>query len=181
MSDLSLSEIRAFDAGSKFDPKNAGEKVPTFEEALKLCKGKVHIYVDHKQAPTDQVFGMIKQFGMEKEVVVYNSPEDLKEWKKIAPHIPVMPSLPRQYRKPGGVAEFEKALPAEVVDGNLVEWTKELVEECHALGVKVYVDNLGPNDNRAGFQKAMDMGVDGIQTDFPDQLLAFLKTHSPSN
>src|SRR5438094_732582 len=49
--DLTLAEIRALDAGSKFDPKYAGQKVPTFEEVLKLCKGKVHVYVDHKEAP----------------------------------------------------------------------------------------------------------------------------------
>ena len=175
--DLTLAEIRALDAGSKFGPKYAGEKVPTFEEVLKLCRHKMHIYVDHKEAPTEQVFDMIRKYDMEKEVIVYNGPQDLLEWKKIAPHIPVMPSLPDQYRREGGVAEFEQYLAAEVVDGNLVEWTKELVDQCHALGVKVYVDNLGPNDNPAGFQKAIEMGVDGIQTDYPDQLVAYLKAH----
>jgi len=173
--DLTLAEIRALDAGSKFDPKYAGEKVPTFEEVLKLCKGKVCIYVDHKQAPTEQVLALIRKFGMEKRVVVYNGPRDLLEWKKIAPSIPVMPSLPDEYRRPGGIAEFEKLLPAEVLDGNLVEWTKELVDQCHALGVKVYVDNLGPNDNPDGFRKAIDMGVDGIQTDHPDMLVESLR------
>lgn len=175
--ELTLAEIRALDAGSKFDAKFAEEKVPTFEEVLKLCKGKVYIYVDHKEAPTGQVLSLIKQYGMEKKVIVYNGPEALQEWKRIAPHIPVMPSLPREARKPGGVAEFEKNLAAEVVDGNLVEWTKELVDQCHALGVKVYVDNLGPNDNPEGFRKAIEMGVDGIQTDHPDQLIAYLKAN----
>ncbi len=177
--DLTLAELRALDAGSKFDPRYAAERVPTFDEALRLCRGKVHIYVDHKEAPTDQVFGAIKRFGMAKQVVVYNGPEGLKKWKQLAPHIPVMPSLPGEYRRMGGVAEFEKALAAEVLDGNLVEWTKELVDECHTVGVKVYVDNLGPNDNPAGFGKAIEMGVDGIQTDYPDQLVAYLKQHPP--
>lgn len=177
--ELDLSTIRTLDAGSKFDPKYAGEKVPTFDEVLQACHGKVHIYVDHKRAPTQQVFDAIKQHGMEKEVVVYNGVQGLLEWKKIASHIPVMPSLPNRFRVQGGVAEFEKLLPAEVVDGNLVEWTKELVDQCHALGVKVYVDNLGPNDNLPGFKKAIEMGVDGIQTDYPDQLIAYLKEHYP--
>src|SRR5689334_1093242 len=48
--DLDLATIRALDAGSKFDAKYAGEKVPTFDEVLTLCRGKVHIYVDHKEA-----------------------------------------------------------------------------------------------------------------------------------
>jgi glycerophosphoryl diester phosphodiesterase len=175
--DLDLAAIESLDAGSKFDAKYAGEKAPTFDQVLELCHNRVHIYVDHKQAPTEQVYAAIKKYGMEKQVIVYNGPGGLKEWKAIAPHIPVMPSLPDQYRRPDGVAEFEKLLAAEVLDGNLVEWTKELVDQAHALGVKVYVDNLGPNDNPAGFRKAIEMGVDGIQTDYPDQLIAYLKAN----
>ncbi len=172
---LDLATLRGLDAGSKFDPKYAQEKIPMFDEVLALCKGKVHIYVDHKEAPTEQVFAAIKKYHMANEVVVYNDPEDLKAWKRIAPKIPVMPSLPDSFRKSGGIAEFEKGLPAEVLDGNVLEWTAELVEQAHALGVKVYVDNLGAWDNPDGFRKAMAMGVDGIQTDHPDQLLAVLK------
>ncbi|MEP6757247.1 MAG: glycerophosphodiester phosphodiesterase family protein, partial [Chthonomonadales bacterium] len=140
---------------------------------------KVYIYVDHKEAPTDQVLAAIRKHGMEKQVVIYNGTDGLQEWKKLAPHIPVMPSLPKLYRREGGMAEYEKILPAEVLDGNLIEWTKELVDQAHSLGVKVYTDNLGPNDNPAGFKKAIEMGVDGIQTDYPDQLIAHLKVNSP--
>lgn len=176
--DLDLAALRGLDAGSKFNAKYAAEKIPTFDEALALCKGKVHIYVDHKEAPTAQLFAAIKNYHMEKEVVIYNDPEELKEWKRIAPKIPVMPSLPDTFRKPGGIAEFEKETPAEVLDGNVLEWTQALVDEAHARGVKVYVDNLGPWDNPDGFRKAIAMGVDGIQTDHPDQLLAVLKEKS---
>ena len=172
--DLAFDYIRSLDAGSKFAAKYAGEKVPTFDEALALCRNRVHIYVDHKEAPTDQVLAAIKKHGMEKQVIVYNGPVGLAEWKRLDPHIPVMPTLPNEYRRTNGIAEFEAHLAAEVLDGNLVEWTKELVLQAHAAGVKVYVDNLGPNDNPAGFRKAIEMGVDGIQTDYPDQLIAYL-------
>jgi len=172
--ELDFAAIRALDAGSKFNAKYAGEPVPTFDEVLSLCRNRVHIYVDHKEAPTQQVFDAIVKHGMAKQVIVYNGPDALQEWKRVAPHIPVMPSVPDSFRRPGGIADFEKQLPAEVLDGNIVEWTKELVYDAHALGVKVYVDNLGVYDNPNGFRKAIDMGVDGIQTDYPDQLIAFL-------
>lgn len=173
--DLDFATIRSLDAGSKFSAQYAGEKVPTFDEVLAACRGKCNIYVDHKEAPTAQVLEAIKKHGMEKHVVIYNGTEGLLEWKRLAPQLPVMPSVPDEFRRPGGIADYEKILPAEVLDGNLVEWTKELVDQAHAAGVKVYVDNLGPNDNLPGFRKAIEMGVDGIQTDFPDQLIAFLK------
>ena len=173
--DLTFEEIRALDAGSKFKHEYAGEKVPTFEEVLTLCQNKVYIYVDHKEALTAQVLATIKKHKMDNQVVIYNGTDGLKEWKKLASHIPVMPSLPKFFRKEGGILEYEKDLKAEVLDGNLVEWTKELIDQAHALGVKVYTDNLGPNDNPAGFKKAIEMGVDGIQTDYPDRLIQYLK------
>lgn len=172
---LDFATIRSLDAGSKFDVKYAGEKVPTLDEVLRLCRGKINVYLDHKEAPTEQVFAAVKKHKMEKQVVVYNGVEGLKEWKKLAPQLPVMPSVPNEFRREGGMADFTKILPAEVLDGNLVEWTEDLVRQAHAVGAKVYVDNLGPNDNPEGFRKAIAMGVDGIQTDHPDQLIAFLK------
>ena len=179
--DLTFDEIRKLDAGTKFNAKYAGEKVPTFDEVLSACRGKIGIYVDHKEAPTQQMFDAIKAHKMEKNVVVYNGTEGLLEWKRVAPRIPVMPSLPDEYRKPGGVAEYLKILPAEVLDGNIVEWTKELVDDAHAAGAQVYVDNLGPKDNPAGFREAIAMGVDGIQTDYPDQLLQTLTDMKTEN
>lgn len=173
--DLDCATIRSLDAGSKFDPKFAGERVPTLEEALALCRGKINFYLDHKEAPTAQVLAALRKYDMEKQVVIYNGVEALQEWKRLAPHLPVMPSLPDSYRRAGGIAAFEQTLAAEVLDGNLVEWTPDLVAQAHAAGVKVYVDNLGPNDNPDGFRRAIAMGVDGIQTDHPDQLLSVLK------
>lgn len=172
--DLDFAAIRSLDAGSKFGAQYAGEKVPTLEEALELSRDKIHIYLDHKDAPTPQVLAALKRYHMEKQVIVYNGVDGLKEWKRLAPELPVMPSLPDSYRREGGIAAFRQELPAEILDGNLVEWTPELVAQAHAAGAKVYVDNLGPNDNPEGFRKAVAMGVDGIQTDYPDQLIQTL-------
>ncbi|HLV81258.1 MAG TPA: glycerophosphodiester phosphodiesterase family protein [Chthonomonadaceae bacterium] len=173
--DLDFATIRALDAGIKFDPRYAGEKVPTLDEVLELCRGKINVYLDHKEAPTAQILEALRRHSMQRHVVIYNDVEDLQEWKRLAPDLPVMPSLPDSYRRAGGIAEFERTLPAEALDGNLEEWTPELIAQAHAAGVKVYVDNLGSNDNPDGFRKALAMDVDGIQTDYPNQLLATLK------
>jgi glycerophosphoryl diester phosphodiesterase len=172
---LTLEEIRRLDAGRKFNARFSGEKVPTFAETLEVCRGKVNIYVDVKDAAIPQILAEIRSHGMEMQVIIYDSVAELLEWKKITPHIPVMPSPPRDARKPGGIRAFLRVLPAEVLDGNLAEWTKEMVEEAHTAGAKVYVDNLGLNDHQEGFRRALEMGVDGIQTNYPDRLIAVLK------
>ncbi len=46
--DFTLAEIKQLDAGSWFDPKFAGERVPTFNEAVALVKGKAGLYPELK-------------------------------------------------------------------------------------------------------------------------------------
>lgn len=174
--DLTLAEIRALTVKNRFGPAFAGQRVPTLDEVLTLCREKINVYLDHKDADTAAVLAALKAHGMERHVVVYNNPERLKEWKRLAPEIPVMPSLPDELRRPGGPAEFEAECPAEVLDGHLIEWTRELVDEAHAAGARVYVDIMGPTDTPEGYARAIAMGVDGIQTDHPDALVKFLRT-----
>jgi glycerophosphoryl diester phosphodiesterase len=46
--DFTLAEIKQLDAGSWFNAKFAGEKVPTFDEAIALIKGKAGIFPELK-------------------------------------------------------------------------------------------------------------------------------------
>src|SRR5438067_4161319 len=45
---MTFDEVRALDAGIKSGPQFARTKVPTFDEALDLARGKIGIYVDVK-------------------------------------------------------------------------------------------------------------------------------------
>lgn len=46
--DFTLAEIKTLDAGSWFDPKFTGERVPTFDEAVALIRGKAGVYPELK-------------------------------------------------------------------------------------------------------------------------------------
>ena len=46
--DFTLAEIKQLDAGSWFDPKFADERVPTFDEAVALVKGRAGLYPELK-------------------------------------------------------------------------------------------------------------------------------------
>jgi glycerophosphoryl diester phosphodiesterase len=46
--DFTLAEIKTLDAGSWFDKKFAGERVPTFDEAIALIRGKAGIFPELK-------------------------------------------------------------------------------------------------------------------------------------
>lgn len=46
--DFTLAEIKTLDAGSWFDKKFAGERIPTFDEAIALIRGKAGIFPELK-------------------------------------------------------------------------------------------------------------------------------------
>jgi glycerophosphoryl diester phosphodiesterase len=48
VADFTLAEIRQLDAGSWFDPKFAGARVPTWQEAIDLIRGHAGIYPETK-------------------------------------------------------------------------------------------------------------------------------------
>lgn len=51
--DLTLSEVKALDAGLWFDAAFAGEKMPTLEESLDLAKDRIGVYIEIKNSDND--------------------------------------------------------------------------------------------------------------------------------
>jgi glycerophosphoryl diester phosphodiesterase len=171
VAEMDLRSIRALDAGSKFGAEYAGEKVPTFEEVLALCKGRVGIYLDQKAAPVRDCLALVRKHGMEKSVAVYAGVETLKEWKSLAPEIAALPHLPEDQFSPEGVRKFHRDFPSEYLEGKLSPWDAATVRAAHAVGCRVFLDS---DDEDASYQKALDIGVDGLQVDDPARLQRFL-------
>ena len=173
IADLTLAEIRKFEVKNRHGAKWAGLKVPTFDEMLDHAKGRMKIYVDHKQAPPADVLAAIQRHGMLHEVVVYGNVKTLREYKKLAPDIWIMPG------HPDSIAEIQslcRDLKPETLDGNVVEWTRSQVEAAHRSGAQVWVDNRSNLDNEAGIKQDVELGVDAIQTDDPAAVLKVLKS-----
>jgi glycerophosphoryl diester phosphodiesterase len=176
---LTLSQIKELDAGSWFSAKFAGEKAPTLEEAVGLCKGKVGLYIDLKDASVPALISALERYGIASRVVVYGAARQLQEIKRLRPQIAVMPG-PGNWLSVRGMARLlAGSLHAEVVDSHLSSWTPGRVREAHAAGARVWVDIMGETDSIRGMREAIHMGVDGIQTDHPDILLRLLGRSSP--
>ena len=62
VSDFTLQELKSLDAGSWFDQKFTGERIPTFQEAIDLVRGKAGLYPETKEPA---VYGR-RGFDMEK-------------------------------------------------------------------------------------------------------------------
>ena len=88
---MTFDEVRALDAGIKSGPEFAGTKIPTFDEALDLARGKIGVYVDVKQASAKDLVTHIEEHGMSDHVVIYAGLRLGKEIQKLNPKLKVMP------------------------------------------------------------------------------------------
>ena len=177
--DLTLGELQAFDVGSVVGPKWQGERIPSFAEILDVCKGKIGIYIDLKDAPVKPLVKLIQERGMERDVVWYASPAELAELRELAPRSLLMPDPGPEEKLPPLLERFKPKVVATV-------WRhhrKTLVDMCHAAGAAVIADEDWDHvaaDLKAGkaprcWLDALAWGTDGIQTDRPEELIAFLK------
>ncbi len=170
--DMTYAEIHKADI-RKGSAVPGGQKIPTFDEFLEHAKGRMKLYVDHKKAPPAEVLALIEKHGMLKDVVVYNgSPATLREYKRLAPSVWIMPGHPRSAE---AIDALAKSLKPETLDGSITEWTVPEVEAAHKAGCQVWVDNKFDLDNAAGIKHAVEMGVDAIQTDNPEIVLNLLR------
>src|SRR4029078_5760417 len=112
---LTFDEIRKLHVKANKKGDKTTFKVPTFDEALETCRGKIKVYVDHKTGAPADVFAAIKKDHMVKNVVIYSGVEQLREFKKIEPSVWIMPDHPGSADK---IRTLVADLKPETLDGN---------------------------------------------------------------
>ena len=168
-----FDEIRALDAGAKFSPAFAGTKVPTLDEAFDLAHGKINVYVDTKYADPQQLVDAIVRHDMQDHVVVYGNPFFLYEVHKIRPSLKVMPEA----ISPDICKFLVRGMQPQVLAFDAHDFKDEVIGCAKDANAKMYVDRLGDADNAQEWQKAIDLGASGIQTNLPAELATYLRTH----
>ena len=171
ISKMTFDEVRALDAGIKSGPEFAGTKVPTFDEALDLARGKIGVYVDVKSASAKDLVTHIEEHGMADHVVIYVGLSEGSEIQRLNPRLKVMPEA--------GTAENAKhlieRLHPQVMAFDAADFKPEIIRVVKEANAQIYVDRMGTTDAPAGWQSAIDAGADGIQTDRPAELVQYLR------
>jgi glycerophosphoryl diester phosphodiesterase len=198
VSDFTLAEIKSLDAGIWFNAKFKGAKVPTWQEAIDLVRGKAGLYPETK-AP--EIYG---KRGLDMEKLVIDllkknkldqpnadpktpiiiqsfSPESLRKLRfELKTKLPLVLLLSGgsndQWLSPEGmkrVKEFADGIgPAKA----LIDREPELVKWAHgaALTVTPYTFRSSSIGRFKDVREEMshylyDLGVDALFTDNPDQ------------
>jgi glycerophosphoryl diester phosphodiesterase len=195
VSDFTLREIKQLDAGSWFNPKFKGARVPTFQEAIDVVRGKAGLYPETK-AP--EVYGRLG-FDMERlllaalkknrlgtrsaerhtPVIIQSfSPESLKKLfstlsTKLRLVLLINEDMRPHWLTAAGLAEaktFSSGIgPAKAL------LDKNIVRQAHDVGLSVTPYTFR-SSNTGRFKTVSeemsyylyDLGVDALFTDNPD-------------
>ena len=161
---MTFAEIRALEV-------KGGGKVPTFDEALSLAEGRIGVYVDCKRVSPQDVVDALTRHRMLERAVIYGGWDFLKQIAALHPAARVMPEANNPDRLKQIFAEGHPS----IVAFDARDFTAENIAIVKAAKALIYVDRLGAADNPAAWEDAIRRGADGIQTDYPGQLAAFLK------
>ncbi len=153
--------------------------IPDFKEALNVCKDKINIYLDFKEADVAETYRQIKEAGMEKSVIVYvNKVDQYIAWRKLTLTMPLAASLPESIRTKEDLAVLYEQMHLEVID-NVRD--SSILNYANTHGTNVWLDVQSADENSTKWNDAMRKGIQGVQTDHPEALVNYLKKNNLRN
>jgi len=168
---MSLAEIRRLDAGVTFGARFAGTLVPTLQEVLTLVRGRCALNVELKSAGVErEVCRLLREHEALSSTLVSSF-----DWDALAQARRLEPALRLSVladRSPDAMFETAQRLGASSVNPRVNLVTEALVARAHRGGFKVLVWTV---DNAAKIDQMIELGVDGIMTNYPARLAARLR------
>jgi glycerophosphoryl diester phosphodiesterase len=176
---MTLAQVKALDAGIKFDPSFAGERVPTFREVAEWAADDMLLNVELKNMSfrgdglEQKVIAIVRAYGLEGRVILSSfNPFALVRAKRSAP------DLPTGLLYAGGLPIFlRRAWLRPLARPDALHPHYELVTDAY-LGWarrKGYRVNVWTVDQTLDLERLIEQKVDVIITNRPDVLATMLQ------
>lgn len=172
VSEMTFEEVKALDIGILIGPEWENTRVPSFEEILQLCKGKAGIYLDLKAAPVPDLIKIIKQYNMERDVLWYIPSDRVGEIAELRTDCPDCILMPDPGKAENVISVIER-FDAKVLATDMGELDSIFIDNAHSHNSIVIVDEDKGTEEE--WTRILEWHTDGIQTDDPEKLIAFLK------
>jgi glycerophosphoryl diester phosphodiesterase len=175
VSELTLAELRALDAGSWRGERYAGERVPTLEELLELALPRTQLNLELKcrdgaesahRLAMAVLAAVSRRDGLDSVIFSSFDAETLEAVRDVSPYaqIGILWSVP-----PFDLAwEVARDLGAIALHPAAESATSEVVAQAHDHGLAVYVWTVNELDHMVDLVRR---GVDGIFSDLPGRML----------
>ena len=169
---MTLAEIRKLDAGSWYDQRFNGEKVPTLEEVFKLIRERqrtpVTIALNMKVISPGiekNIVRLVETYGLFDQLCAFGQPSDSsRRFKQANPKLQTT-----VYLNNSEADQFTAALQDPLADCLWVHFmpNAEAMEQAHKLGKQVWFAlHIGEKQPDV-WDKARAIKIDAICTDWP--------------
>jgi glycerophosphoryl diester phosphodiesterase len=170
--DKTLAEIQSLDAGAKFSPQFRGERVPTLQQGLAVCRGKIDVLLDLKEAGDQyaaRIAAAVKEAGEEPRIIVgVRGTDQAAQYRKLLPKARLLgligkPDEIEAYARAG--VETIRLWPRWLTD-------KTLVPKVRASGCKLHLNGTSGAADEVLALLAYE--PDSLSSDHPARLVATL-------
>lgn len=176
VADFTVAQLQALDAGARFDPAFAGERVPTLEETLAAFGQQLLFNIElkaftRKDAALElAVVEVVRRLGLAERVWFSSfKPYSLLQVRRLAPEIP----CGLLYDALGiGARLLGPLTPHEALHPHHVLLSEARIRRAHRRGLWVATWTV---DDVERARTLAAWGVDAIITNTPDRLLAALR------
>ncbi|MDF2542536.1 MAG: glycerophosphoryl diester phosphodiesterase [Herbinix sp.] len=162
--DLTYEELKSIDVGSWFSKKFKGTTIPTLEEVLDYCKGRIKLNIEikisgHEQDLEEKLVELIDQYDFEHQCIISSTNYDsLVKIKSLNEELRTGYVLTAVY----GNFYHKDYIDLFSIKSNYV--TKKVVEHAHSIGKDIQVWTVNSTKE---IERLKSLGVDGIVTDNP--------------
>lgn len=164
VAELTLKQIKKFNCEER-------QKIPTLQEVIDLCKGKIDLQIELKTKGTARrVYDLIVENGILDDVTITSFKTRFLQEMSILNRRINLGLLFEEYiiSKKIVLWVIGWLIGINYVCPNYPVVNKKIVNRAHKLGMKVYVFDV---KNKKEGEKLINMGVDEIGTDFPKLFL----------
>lgn len=165
--DITWDELQKLDAGSFFSEEFAGTRIPSLEEVIQMCKGKIKLNIEIKNSghnPTleaDTARVILDNDFADECVITSLSYESLEKVKEVAPEIKT------GYILAIGVGDYYELPASDFFSVETTFITPGIVNIIHNRGKEVHAWTV---DTEEDARKMIDAGVDNIITGNPPMI-----------
>jgi glycerophosphoryl diester phosphodiesterase len=178
LADMTLEQIRQFEAGSWKDPKYRGEPIPTLDDVAEVARGKAILMLDLKAEGQGQAIAAWLDKSKYPRDQVLLAPWTDEEGSALRQHVKDVPMIRLTSKVP--TEKFDKAYFDRMkqigFSGFSVNWqhlSQAFTDAAHKNAMAVYVWTIDDNPEIAG---ATLLGADGIITDDPASTMKTVAT-----
>ena len=167
----SLAELRRLDAGSWFDRRFAGERIPTLDEVVAWAKGRVALAIEVKNNPfryrgiEASVTGVLERHDAVDENLVFSF--DHACVRRFRARQPLLLTGVCYAADPVDHNALATAANASALHPMIRFLRPDVVRDAHAASLLVFPWTVNSNED---IREMVSLGVDGIVTDFPERV-----------